>query len=152
MRARARLQLREQMADVRLDGLLGEKQPLPDRAVDQPVRDQLRHLDLTAARVPPKCLRCRLVRNFHSRHVGVAATRGHLFETTGVVEVAIEDLLLFRTSTSRVSADTEYPLRRRPRVLAVPQRALTLLASVTKGAGTLCGVAVGPARIRTPYR
>ena len=37
--ARPGLQLRQQMADVRLHRLLGQKQPLPDLAVHETVRD-----------------------------------------------------------------------------------------------------------------
>ena len=51
MGARARLQLREQMADVRLDGLFGEKQALTDLAVHEAVGDQLQNLDLTHGRL-----------------------------------------------------------------------------------------------------
>ena len=49
----ARLELREQVADVGLDRLLGQEQPLPDLTVHEPVRDELKHLDLTCRRIWP---------------------------------------------------------------------------------------------------
>ncbi len=42
----ARLQLRQQMAHMRFDGLLGEEEPLADLAVDETVSHELEHLDL----------------------------------------------------------------------------------------------------------
>ena len=49
----ARLQLREQVADVALHRLLAEEEPRSDLAVDQTVRDQLQHLDLPGRRLLP---------------------------------------------------------------------------------------------------
>ena len=46
MGSAARLKLRQQVADVRLDRLLGEKEALADLSVDQPVGDELEHLEL----------------------------------------------------------------------------------------------------------
>src|SRR5437016_427495 len=46
MGAGARLKLREDVPDVRLDRLLRQEEPLPDLAVHEAVRDQLKHLDL----------------------------------------------------------------------------------------------------------
>jgi len=48
--ARARLELREEMPDVRLHRLLGEEQPDANFAVHEAVRDQLEHLDLAHRR------------------------------------------------------------------------------------------------------
>ena len=47
----ARLKLRQQMADVRLDGLLREEEPLADLAVDETVGDELEDLDLARRRL-----------------------------------------------------------------------------------------------------
>ena len=46
-----RLELRQQMANMRLDRLLGEEQALADLAVHEAVGDQLEHLDLTRRRL-----------------------------------------------------------------------------------------------------
>src|ERR1700704_1028894 len=51
MGARARLQLREEVPHMRLDRLLGQKQPDADLAVHEPLRDQLEHLDLAHRRL-----------------------------------------------------------------------------------------------------
>ena len=45
------LELGQQVADVALDRLLGEEEPLPDLAVHEAVRDQLKHLDLAHRRL-----------------------------------------------------------------------------------------------------
>ena len=47
----AGLQLREQMAHVRLDRLLREEEALADLAVDEAVSDELQHLDLAHRRL-----------------------------------------------------------------------------------------------------
>lgn len=46
----ARLKLREQVTDVRLDGFLGEEEALPDLAVDETVSHELQDLDLPRGR------------------------------------------------------------------------------------------------------
>ena len=46
MGSRSGVQLRENMADVALDGFFGEEEPVADFAVGQPVADQLEHLEL----------------------------------------------------------------------------------------------------------
>ena len=51
VRSAAGLELGQQMADVRLDRLLGEEEPLPDLAVHEAVRDQLEDLDLAHGRL-----------------------------------------------------------------------------------------------------
>ena len=45
------LKLRQEMADVRLDRLLRQEELLADLAVDEAVRDELEHLDLTRRRL-----------------------------------------------------------------------------------------------------
>ena len=47
----ARLKLRQEMAHVRLDRLLGEEQPLADLPVDETVGDELENLQLTGRRL-----------------------------------------------------------------------------------------------------
>ena len=47
MGSTSRLKLREQMAHVRLDRLLGEEEVLADLSVHEAVGDELEHLDLT---------------------------------------------------------------------------------------------------------
>ena len=51
MGSAARLKLRQQVADVRLDRLLGEEEPLAD-LVDEPVGDELEQLDLAGGWPP----------------------------------------------------------------------------------------------------
>ena len=51
MGSAARLKLRQQVADVRLDRLLGEEEPLADLTVDETVRDELENLDLAGGRL-----------------------------------------------------------------------------------------------------
>ena len=41
------LKLRQQVADMRLDGFLGEEEPFADLAVHETVGDELENLDLT---------------------------------------------------------------------------------------------------------
>ena len=47
----ARLKLRQQVADVRLDGLLREEEPLADLTIHEPVGDELENLDLAGRRI-----------------------------------------------------------------------------------------------------
>jgi len=42
------LKLRQQVPDVRLDGLLREEETLADLPIDEAVRDELKNLDLSA--------------------------------------------------------------------------------------------------------
>jgi hypothetical protein len=44
------LKLREDVTDVALDRLFGEKQPLADVSIDETVRDELEYLDLSRRR------------------------------------------------------------------------------------------------------
>jgi hypothetical protein len=48
------LKFRQQVADVRFDGLLGQEEPLADLAVHESVGDQLENLDLTRGRILPE--------------------------------------------------------------------------------------------------
>ena len=101
MGAGARLKLREEVPHVRLDRLLGEVETLPDLPVDEPVGDELEHLDLAARRLLLELDPRPLERDHRSRRrAHRAPARSDLLEPTRVVEVAIEDLLPF----SRVHA------------------------------------------------
>ena len=96
MRARARLELREKVPDVRLHRLLGEVEPLADLPVHEPVGDELKHFDLPPGRLLLELGAGRLERDDRSRRLAHRApARGHLLEPTRVVEVAVEDLLAF---------------------------------------------------------
>ena len=79
------------MADVRLDRLFAEEEPLPDLAVHEAVRDQLKHLDLAGGRLLLELLERRRERN----HLGVAVgTPGRdRLEAARMVHVTAQDLL-----------------------------------------------------------
>jgi hypothetical protein len=91
MGAGARLQLCEQVAHVRLDGLLGEEEPVSDLAVDEAVGDQLEHLDLTRRRLLLQLLERAGERN-HLGPAAAAALRNRV-EAAAVVHVSGQDLL-----------------------------------------------------------
>jgi hypothetical protein len=87
---RPRLQLGKQVAHVGLDGLLREEEPHADLAVDEAVRDQLEHLDLTRRRLLLELLQGAGERDY----LGAAATPlCHRVETAAVVDIAGQDLL-----------------------------------------------------------
>ncbi len=86
----ARLQLREQVADVALHRLLAEEEPRSDLAVDQTVRDQLQHLDLPGRRLLPHLGNRRGERDDFS--AGDAARRDGL-EAARMLSVAAQDLV-----------------------------------------------------------
>ena len=76
---------------MRLDRLLAEEEPLTDLAVDEAVRDQLKHLDLAGGRLLLELLERRRERN----HLGVpvgAPGRDRL-EAPRMVHVPAQDLL-----------------------------------------------------------
>jgi hypothetical protein len=90
MRPAAGLQLREQVADVRLDGLLREEEALADLSVDEAVGHELEHLDLAQRRLLLELSHRRSERD----HLGAAVRapgRGRL-ETAAVVQVPAHDL------------------------------------------------------------
>jgi hypothetical protein len=93
----ARLKLRQQMADVRLDGLLGEEQPLTDLAVDQPVGDELEHLDLAGRRLLLQLTESRRwsERDHGARALGVPAS-GSRLEPAAVIAITVQDLPTLR--------------------------------------------------------
>jgi hypothetical protein len=91
MRARARLQLCEQMADVGLDRLFGEEEADSDLTVDEPVRDQLEHFDL-----PHRGLLLQLAEGAAERDdlcITALPLGSDRFEAALVVHVAAQDLL-----------------------------------------------------------
>jgi hypothetical protein len=91
MCARARLQLRQKMADVGLHRLLAEEEPLADLPVDEPVRDQLENLDLAGGRLLLELLE----RGREGNHLGVAVgtARRDGLEPPRMVHVPAQDLL-----------------------------------------------------------
>jgi hypothetical protein len=96
MRTGARLELRKQVADVRLDRFLREKQPLADLAVHEAVGDQLEHLDLTHRGLLLELAKRALERD----HVGAAATatlRSRFVEAARMCHITAEDLLALRS-------------------------------------------------------
>jgi len=89
----ARLQLRQQVTDVRLDRLLGEEEPLADLAVDEPVADELEDLDLAGGRLLLELAQGRGERDHLAVAVAVAPRRSRGLEAAAVVDVAAQDLL-----------------------------------------------------------
>jgi hypothetical protein len=93
MRARARLKLCEQVADVGLDGLLREEEPHTDLAVHESVGDQLKNLDLTRRRLLLQLLQRAGERN--DLGALVAASLRNRVEAPAVVDITGQDLLAF---------------------------------------------------------
>src|SRR5436305_13020367 len=91
MGAGARLQLREEVADVTLDRLLGEEETLADLAVHEAVRDQLKDLDLPHRRLLLELAERALERNDLGGRAAAAPGRNRL-ETAGMAGVAVEKL------------------------------------------------------------
>ena len=86
------LKLRQQVADVGLDGLLREEEPLADLAVHEAVCDELQNLDLTRSRILTDLpRRGRSERDHSATATRAAASRGG-FEPPAVIAVAIQDL------------------------------------------------------------
>jgi hypothetical protein len=93
MRAGARLQLGEQMANVGLHGLLGKEEALADLPVHEAVGDQLENLDLPHRRLLLELPKRPLERNhLRARAVGATARRD-LLKASRMILVAVEDLL-----------------------------------------------------------
>src|SRR5581483_4340569 len=89
----ARLQLRQQVADVRLDRLLGEEEPLSDLAVDQTVRHELQHLDLAGGRLLLELTLDSRPERDHRTRPGTATACSSRLESAAVVAIAVQDLL-----------------------------------------------------------
>jgi hypothetical protein len=105
MRARSGLQLRQQVADVRLDRLLAETESLADLPVDKSVRDQLEHLDLAGGRLLLELLE----RGCERDHLGGAVgTPGRdRLEAARMVHVATQDLLTLSSVHERAIGATK---------------------------------------------
>src|SRR3954453_17985081 len=91
MRARARLQLREQVSNVRLHRLFAEEEAVTDLAIHEPIRDELQDLDL-----PHRRLLLQLAeRAVEGDDLGasVLALGSNRLETALVVHVPAQDLL-----------------------------------------------------------
>jgi hypothetical protein len=91
MCARPRLQFRQQVAHVRLDGFLAEEEPLADLAVHKAFRDQLQDFDLPGRRFLLELLERR--REGDDLGVAVLAPRRDRLEAARMVHVSAQDLL-----------------------------------------------------------
>src|SRR4051812_7591188 len=94
VRPRARLQLRQQVADVRLDRLLRQEEADADLAVHEAVRDQLQHFDLTGGRLLLELLERAGERDDlpPAGRVAAASLRNRV-EAAAMTDVAGQDLL-----------------------------------------------------------
>ena len=92
MCARSRLKLREQVPDMRFDCFLREEQPLADLSVDEPVGDELQHLDLPHSRLLLELAERALQRD-HVGTAGASPPRSDLLEPARVGQITAEDLL-----------------------------------------------------------
>ena len=86
------LKLRQQVADVGLDGLLREEEPLADLAVHEPIRDELQNLDLPRGRILSELPRRRRSERDHGAAASRAAPRRGGFEPPAVIAVPVQDL------------------------------------------------------------
>lgn len=96
VRAGARLELGEQVPNVRLHGFLGQEQALADLPVHESVRDELEHLDLPHRRLLfelPK----RVLKRDHVGTAGTATSCRNFLEAARVRQIAAEDLLALRS-------------------------------------------------------
>jgi hypothetical protein len=89
----SRLELREQMADVGLDRLFREEEALTDLPVHEPVRDELKDLDLPCRGLLPDLPRRGRGERDHRAVASSAATRSCRLEAATVVAVSVQDLL-----------------------------------------------------------
>ena len=90
MRAGARLQLRQQVADVLLDRLLREEEALADLAIHEPVGDQLENLELAARRLLLELLE----RAGERDHLGpVTALCRNRLEAARMIAIPVQDLI-----------------------------------------------------------
>ncbi len=80
------------MADVRLDGFLGQEQVLADLAIHEPVRDELKHLDLAGGRILADLTRRRRREGDNRTAPSRATPCRSSLEPAAVVSIAIEDL------------------------------------------------------------
>ena len=100
MGARARLELREEMPDVRFNGLFGKEEPLADLPIDETIRDQLKDLDLPHRRLLLELPERALERNHLAARARPAAG-GDLLEPPRMIGVAVQDLLALSSVHAR---------------------------------------------------
>ena len=89
----ARLQLRQEVADVRLHRLLRQEELLADLAVDEPVRDELQHFQLARGRLLLELAQRRSCERDHRAGASRRAPSSSRLEPAAVVAIAVEDLL-----------------------------------------------------------
>src|SRR5215475_5575945 len=92
MGARAGLELCQQVPHVGFHSLLGEEETLADLPVDEPVRDELEHLELAACRLLLELLERAGERNDLAAAVASALLCDFL-EAARVIAVAVQDLV-----------------------------------------------------------
>jgi len=95
MGARSRLELRQDVPDVRLDRLFREEELLTDLAIDETVADELEHLDLAHRRLLLE-LPKRALKGNHLCAGATSAPLGDLLEPGRVVRVPAHDLFPLR--------------------------------------------------------
>ena len=101
VRARARLELREQVADVGLHGLFREEETLADLPVDEPLGDQLENLGLADRRVQLELAEGALERD-HLGGAGIVATPSRDgFEPAGMIPIPGHDLVALSSVHAR---------------------------------------------------
>ena len=93
MRARARLELCEEMADVRLDRLLGEEEAVPDLAVHQAFADELEDFDLAVGWLLLELLQRSGKGDDLAASALTCTTCRDCVEAARVVDVPVKDLL-----------------------------------------------------------
>jgi hypothetical protein len=93
VRARARLQLRQQVPDVRLHRLLRQEEALADLAVHETVGDQLENLDLATRRLLLELAERPRERDDLGLLPTVRAPRRDFVEPARVPDVTAQDLL-----------------------------------------------------------
>jgi len=98
------------MAHVRLDRLLREEEADADLAVDEPVGDQLEHLDLTRRRLLLELLQRPGERDDLAAGRVVAAPFRNRVEAAAVVDVAGQDLLALSSVHERPIGLAPIPL------------------------------------------
>jgi hypothetical protein len=107
--AAPRLELREDVADVRLHRFLGQKQALADLAVHEAVRNQLQNLDLPHRRLLFQLAERALERDDLGRGAAAAPRRNRL-ETAGMAGVAVENLFALSCVHDRCIGAAPNPL------------------------------------------
>jgi hypothetical protein len=91
-----RLELGEEMADVRLDRLLRQVEPLSDLPVDEPVGDELKNLELPGGRLLLELAQDGRRERDDGARARTAPARSRRFEAAAVVTITAEDLLTLR--------------------------------------------------------